>query len=207
MVMIWVVRHGRTTANASGLLLGRADPELDDVGLEQARQIARVLPPDAVAYTSPLRRTAATAAAYSGRVTSDDRLLELDYGEFDLRPVNDIPAETWTRWRSDPDFRPPGGETFLELDVRLGSFLDEVSSNALDDARLTEDGADDDGVDDIVLFTHVSPIKAAVAWALGTTSSISWRTHVAQASITRIAVTNRGPSLHLFNATDHLGSP
>ncbi|MDH3303362.1 MAG: phosphoglycerate mutase family protein, partial [Acidimicrobiia bacterium] len=39
-----VVRHGRTEANASGLLLGRADPMLDDVGRRQAAAIGRALP-------------------------------------------------------------------------------------------------------------------------------------------------------------------
>lgn len=57
---------------------------------------------------------------------------------------------------------------------------------------------------DIAIFSHVSPIKASVAWALGVGIDISWRSHVAQASVSVIEVSRRGPSLHAFNRVDHL---
>jgi broad specificity phosphatase PhoE len=57
---------------------------------------------------------------------------------------------------------------------------------------------------DIVVVTHVSPIKAALGWALGAGDEISWRCFVAPASITRIAVSPLGSSLHVFNDTAHL---
>jgi len=52
--------------------------------------------------------------------------------------------------------------------------------------------------------THVSPIKAAVAWALGVGDDIAWRLYVAPASITRVAVSGARRSLHSFNETAHL---
>jgi broad specificity phosphatase PhoE len=188
---IWIARHGRTEANAGGLLLGRADPALDEVGREQARQIAAALPADALAYSSPLRRTHETAQALGVEVVLDDRLLELDYGSLDLTPVKDVPAETWARWRADPHFAPPGGESLADLALRVGDLLDELSNTVV--------------ADDVVLFTHVSPIKAVMAWALGVGIEISWRCHVAQASISKAVVSERGASLHLFNDTSHLG--
>ena len=122
---------------------------------------------------------------------ADERLLELDYGDFDLRPLSEIPGSTWAAWRADPDFRPPNGESLNELFDRVRSVLVDLVPLAVER--------------DVVVVTHVSPIKAAVAWALGVGIEISWRTHVAQASITSIAVSDRGPSLHRFNAIDHLG--
>lgn len=191
---LFVVRHGRTEANAGGLLLGRADPELDETGRRQADEIADALPSGAQVVSSPLRRCHETATAIAERsevsVVTDDRLLELDYGEFDLRPLAAIPAETWAQWRADPDFRPPGGETLRELAERVGDALDDLSSAATDG--------------DVVAVTHVSPIKAALAWALGVGVEVSWRSFVAQASVTRIAVGERGPSLHNFNDVSHL---
>ena len=50
----------------------------------------------------------------------------------------------------------------------------------------------------------MSPIKAAVAWALGVSDDISWRMHLNVAAITRIAIGPRGPSLTTFNETAHL---
>ena len=187
---LWVVRHGRTEANAAGRLLGRADPDLDPVGRRQAARLAAAVPTGARVVSSPLRRCVATAEALGGGAERDQRLLELDYGELDLLPLSEVPPEVWDRWRSDPGFRPPGGETLLELGARVWSLLDEVAPDAVGG--------------EVVLVTHVSPIKAALAWALGVGMEVSWRAFVAQASITRIEVTERGPSLHGFNLTDHL---
>jgi broad specificity phosphatase PhoE len=191
-VKVFVVRHGRTAANAGGLLLGRADPDLDDEGRRQARDVARVLPADALVVSSPLRRCLETARAVRPEPVVDDRFVELDYGELDLTPTRDVPEATWAAWRADPGFRPPGGETLTELARRVGEGLEHWSGEALATGR------------DLVIVSHVSPIKAAVAWALGVGIEISWRTFVAPASVTRIAVSRRGPSLHAFNDVTHL---
>jgi broad specificity phosphatase PhoE len=187
---LYVCRHGRTGANASGLLLGRADPDLDDLGHLQARAMAEAIPRPARVVSSPLARCRQTAAAFGGPVEVDDRLVELDYGDYDLIPLRDIPAEVWQRWRSDPDFRPPGGETLNELAGRVGQALDSLQEAASDA--------------DVVVVSHVSPIKAAVAWALGVSIDVSWRCFVAQASVTEIGFSPTGPSLRLFNGVAHL---
>ncbi len=57
---------------------------------------------------------------------------------------------------------------------------------------------------DIVLVSHVSPIKAALAWALGVGIEVSWRSFVAQASILRIATAGPTPSLQSHNEVHHL---
>ncbi|MEM7275179.1 MAG: histidine phosphatase family protein [Actinomycetota bacterium] len=187
---IFLCRHGRTEANASGLLLGRADPGLDPVGEAQAAAIAAAVPAPALVVSSPLGRCLATADAFGQPVRIDERLIELDYGDFDLTPMSEVPAETWARWRADADFRPPGGETLSELASRVGAALDELAEEAADR--------------DVVVVTHVSPIKAGVAWALGCPIDISWRCYVAQASITEIGAGRAGPSLRSFNAVGHL---
>lgn len=187
---LYVCRHGRTEANASGLLLGRADPELDEVGTVQAEAIARYVPDPALIVSSPLTRCRQTADAFGLPVETDDRLIELDYGDFDLKPLSEISAETWAEWRSDNDFRPPGGETLNELAVRVFAVLNELAEQAKHA--------------NVVVVGHVSPIKASVAWALQCTIDISWRCFVAQASITEIAVTDNGASLRLFNGVSHL---
>lgn len=190
-----VVRHGRTEANASGLLLGRADPVLDDVGRQQAAAIGRTLPRCATVVTSPLarcRETAELIADYGqvDDVVIDDRLIEIDYGELDLTPMREVPSDVWRAWQSDTGFRPPGGETLEEMGERVGRCLDDLWPQAV--------------ADEVAVVTHVSPIKAAVAWALSVSIAISWRCFVAQASITRIGSGLGGPSLHHFNDTSHL---
>jgi hypothetical protein len=56
----------------------------------------------------------------------------------------------------------------------------------------------------VVAVTHVSPIKAAVAWTLGAPDAAAFRMYVALASVTRIDRRSRGPVLVSFNETAHL---
>lgn len=188
-----VLRHGRTEANASGLLLGRRlDPGLDDLGRAQAAALGAAVVGAARVVSSPLRRARETAAALGLPVEVDDRWAEMDYGELDGTPIADVPAETWVRWRSDLDHAPPGGESIAALGARVRDACGALAAEAAER--------------DVVVVTHVSPLKAAVAWALGVPDDVAWRMFVAPASVTRIAVGERGPSLHAFNVTAHLDS-
>ena len=183
--MLLLVRHGRTEANAQGLLLGRADPPLSDEGRSQALALAAKIPDAARVVSSPLRRARETAAAFGLPFEVDERWIELDYGELDQLPLRDVPAELWSEWRSDPTFVPPGGESLATLGVRVRAACVEL--------------ADDVREHDVVVVSHVSPIKAAIAWAIGAGDELSWRLHVEVASIARIAVDRRGATLRSFN--------
>ena len=194
---LYVVRHGQTEANKSGLLLGRANPSLDEVGRGQAEAIGQAVPAGATIVSSPLDRCRQTAELLAAQanvadIEIDDRLIELDYGDLDLTPLRDVPNSTWRSWQADPDFRPPNGETLTELATRVGESLDARWDQAV--------------VGDVIVVTHVSPIKAAVAWALKVPIDISWRCFVSQASITKIGSGGAGPSLHWFNSTNHLSN-
>ena len=188
--MLIVVRHGRTEQNRTRCLLGRLDVDLDETGVAQAQLLAeRVGPVDRI-VSSPLARCRQTAAAWAAPVEVDDRFVELDYGALDGTPLDQIPRETWASWRDDLDFTPPGGESIRALGARVRHACEEL----VEAAR----------AGDVLVVTHVSPVKAIVAWALGVGDDIAWRMFVAPASITLVDV-SRGPSLHAFNRCDHLG--
>ena len=188
--MIILLRHGRTTANANGLLQGRLDLQLDELGQRQAQAAAAAIGPVDRVIASPLKRAQETAAALGQSVETDERFIELDYGDWEAKPVGDVPAETWAEWRSDLDFRPPGGETLNELGRRVRDGLTDLAADAVNQK--------------IVIVSHVSPIKASVAWALGTDDATTWRLFLAQASICRIATTLDSARLIEFNVTAHL---
>jgi broad specificity phosphatase PhoE len=189
--VIVFVRHGETDANKQGLLLGRADPPLNEAGKAQARAAAEVLGDNEIAevVSSPLRRTRETAAIIAERtgltVSIDQRLIEIDYGEWDKQPIGETPSEMMVRWRTDPTFAPPGGESLADLQVRM----DECAAELVERAG--------EGV--IVAVSHVSPIKAAVVWALGAGPELSWRMRLDVASLTRISAGPLGPVLLGFN--------
>jgi broad specificity phosphatase PhoE len=189
-----LVRHGESTANAQGLLLGRTDAALTDKGRRQAASVRRLLSaPVSAVRTSPLGRARDTAALLDLGVPIevDDRWLEVDYGEFECQPLRDIPAAIWQEWRRDPSFRPAGGESLAEVDTRIAAACAELF--AVDGAGARGDQGD------VVVVSHVTPIKAAVAWALGADAGLSWRLHLQTASVTRIGWGNGAPVLHSFN--------
>jgi broad specificity phosphatase PhoE len=183
--VLYLVRHGRTDANARGLLLGRADPPLSEEGRAQASALAARIPSGARVVCSPLHRARETAAAFGLPVEVDDRWVELDYGVLDGMPLADVPDDVWRTWRADPAYRPEGGETLVELGARVRSACDELTADA-------QGG-------DVVVVSHVSPIKAALAWALRTDDRVSWRIFVEVASIARVAVGPWGATVQSLN--------
>lgn len=191
--MITFVRHGETAANRARLALGRADPPLTERGEEQAAALAGQLAESGVVrvVSSPLLRARSTAEAIAARVGAsveiDARLVELDYGEWDEMSFADIPADALRRWRTDASFAPPGGESLVAVGARV--------------AELCRELVDDAGV---VAVSHVSPIKAAVLWAMDADPLLAWRMHLDVASITRVGAPGGTPCLLGFNETAHL---
>jgi probable phosphoglycerate mutase len=189
-----LVRHGETEGNAAGTLLGRRESPLTARGRADATALAAVLGPVSRLVTSPLGRARATADALGLDVPAevDSRWIEVDYGEFEGRALDAVPSEVWARWRADPAFAPPGGESLAEVGVRVREACDELFARAGEGAR---------GDADVVVVSHVSPIKAAVAWALGANDQMVWRLYLATASVTRIGWRVDAPVLHRYNET------
>ena len=183
--MLLLVRHGQTAANAEGLFLGRADPPLTELGHRQADALARALPRPARVIASPLRRAQDTARAFGLAVETDERWIELDYGELDNVPVASVTDAVWEAWRADTSFVPAGGESLAELGKRVRAACEELAADAVDR--------------DVLVVTHVSPIKAAVAWALNAGDDVAWRLYVEDAAVCRIVVGRFGPQLRAFN--------
>jgi len=189
-----LVRHGQVAANARGLLLGRADPPLTPAGHDQAAALAAALPrPDRI-VSSPLRRARETAAVLAGRASGtgdgegvevDPRWIEMDYGALDGRPPHALSERSWQRWRADPDYVPAGGESLAAVGARVRQACAELAPDA---ARR-----------DVVVVSHVSPIKAAVSWALGVGDEVAWRMFLGDAAVCRIDTAGPLPCLHAFS--------
>jgi broad specificity phosphatase PhoE len=190
---IIIVRHGRTEFNATGRLQGRTDNPLDEVGLAQAEAVATYLAPELLSDTlfvcSPLLRARQTATAIAEGVGAsleiDERWIELDYGAYEGLPQSEVPSNVWREWRSDSNFAAPQGESLNQVQQRVTDACAELAQ------RLEGRTA--------VVVSHVSPIKSAVAWALGVDVSVGWKTQLVTASITRLAISANGAALTSFN--------
>jgi broad specificity phosphatase PhoE len=190
---IIIVRHGRTEFNAAGRLQGRTDNPLDEVGLAQAEAVATYLAPELLSDTlivcSPLLRARQTATAIAKGVVAsleiDERWIELDYGAFEGLRQSEVPSNIWREWRSDSNFAAPQGESLNQVQQRVSDACAELAQRL--DGRTA------------VVVSHVSPIKSAVAWALGVDVSVGWKTQLVTASITRLAISANGAALTSFN--------
>jgi len=188
--LLILVRHGQTATNAAGRLLGRADPPLTELGERQASAVARSIGPVDRVISSPLQRAQQTAACFGVEVETDDRWVEIDYGVLEDQPLAEVSREFWDAWRADPSIAPEGGESLVAVGDRVFAACDELMAAA--------------ATDTIVVVSHVSPIKAAAAWAMGVDGTVAWRMFLGLASITRVGEGRAEPVLVSFNETGHL---
>jgi broad specificity phosphatase PhoE len=175
------------------------DSPLTEKGAEQAARLGELIAdgrPVARVVASPLKRAVDTAEALGLGipVEIDQRWVEVDYGRFDGERLKDVPSAVWRSWRADPEYRPDEGETLAELGVRVRQACEELFAEEGKGARADED---------IIVVSHVSPIKAAVGWALGAGDSIAWRLWLANASLTVIGWGSDGPVLRRYNLVSH----
>ena len=201
MPTVLLVRHGRTTANASGVLAGWTPGVLlDEIGQSQVNALAKrisVLSLAAV-VASPLERCQQTAAALTAlagpddaarpAVVDEDRLGECRYGDWTGRELKTLVKEPlWKVVQAHPSaavFPGPDGESMRAMQQRA---LDAVREW---DARV----ADEHGEDAIwVAVSHGDVIKAILADALGTHLDAFQRIVVDPASVSVVRYTPTRP--------------
>lgn len=201
MATVILARHGRTTANADGVLAGRSGGiRLDDVGLRQAEDAARRLDglPLAAAVTSPLERCKDTAAILlrgtGVRARVERGLTECDYGEWTGRPMKElVKEELWKVVQAHPaGVRFPGGEAMAEMSAR------SIRSIRTWDARVAEttgDGAV------WLAVAHGDVIKSVLADALGVHLDAFQRIVVDPASLSVVRYTPHRSYVLAMNTT------
>jgi probable phosphomutase (TIGR03848 family) len=166
-----LLRHGRSTSNTAGVLAGRSEGvDLDDKGREQAAGlIDRIgdLPIRAV-ISSPLLRCRRTveplAEALCLEPLIDERLAEVDYGEWTGRKIGDLVSESlWRVVQGHPSAAVfPGGEGLAQVQARAVQAVREH------DRRLALECGGEHGGDALwVACTHGDVIKAVIADAYG----------------------------------------
>jgi probable phosphomutase (TIGR03848 family) len=201
-----LVRHGRSTANTSGVLAGRSPGvDLDEVGQEQARatgiRLAKV--PLAAIVTSPLERCRQTAdllvaeRGTSPEVSIDERLVEPDYGAWTGEALKQLAKDkSWKvvqQHASAAAF--PGGGTLRQVQARA---VDAVRDW---DRRITEEH----GPDSVwVAVSHGDVIKAILADAIGTHLDLFQRIVVDPGSVSVVSYTPLRPFVVRLNDTGDL---
>jgi broad specificity phosphatase PhoE len=123
---ICLIRHGETTANRDGIIAGRLDVALTDLGRQQARALQAYPWPGAIAlFSSPLERAQETC-----RLGFPDQnfhchpgLRERNWGRFEGAPLSELPPRAG---------RPTGGEDWSEMITRVARAITTCCAQAQD---------------------------------------------------------------------------
>ena len=138
-MLLYIIRHGETDCNKSGVMQGRGDTELNGAGVRLAEISGRNM--RGIHFdrciSSPLKRARETVRIVleeSGNgqipVETDERLIEVDAGDYEWLHLDEgpLPTEVAGRFFKDPMRFPgfPNGETLDEVKRRTKEFLDEM---------------------------------------------------------------------------------
>lgn len=195
-----LLRHGRSTANSAGILAGRsAGVDVDATGAEQAAALVDRLAGCHIAriVSSPLLRcrntVAPLAASLRLAVTIDERLAEVDYGDWTGRPLSELAQEPL--WRTVQTH--PSAAVFPN-----GEALAAVSARAVAAARAHAADAEETGA--VLICSHGDVIASILADALGMHLDLFQRLVVSPASVSVIRYTPLRTFVERINDTGTL---
>lgn len=192
MTKVVLIRHGRSTANADGVLAGRMPGiGLDERGRAQAEALRVALGGVrfAAAYTSPVQRCVETAAlAGFSEATAVEGLSECDYGVWTGAKLTDLVAEAmWREIQAKPSgVAFPGGEGMLEMSRRAVAAMAGIVGRHPGET--------------VAVFSHGDPIKAILADALAIGFDEFQRLHVNPAGVSIIDYSGAKPLVLCLNA-------
>lgn len=201
MPTVFIIRHGRTVANASGILAGRTDGvALDAVGCDQAARAAERVAGVLLArvVTSPLERCRQTASALIEHQTgapdsvTEHGITECDYGLWQGRALKDLAQEPlWSVVQTQPSAAVfPGGESLAAMQAR------GVEAIRRHDAEV----AARYGADAVwAAVSHGDVIKSVLADALGVHLDMFQRIVVGPASISIVRYGPHRPEVVAVN--------
>ncbi len=199
MGTIIFLRHGQAMNNVERVLAGRTPGvPLTDNGVEQAKKAAEFVGKMNVSriYTSPIDRARHTAEIVAGdgpvEIIHDERLIELDMGKFTGMKYDEIFSKhgnVFLKFYSgDLELAHNGVETFDMVKKRILDMIDHVSSRHTDE--------------NVLLVTHMDPIKAALSSAMDLTPQSLFELIVANASLTVFEEREGSLSLRAINVME-----
>ncbi len=169
------IRH-TSVAVPKGICYGQSDVSVSDTFFCEAAAVKRRLSSYRIekAYTSPLSRCAKLAAACGfPDAIRDNRLMEMNFGEWEMQKYNDISDPRLQEWYDDYiNVRATGGESFMDQRHRLESFMSHLPQI--------------DGT--IAIFTHAGILMHAMSLYLGLSPQEALKAQPTYGSIIEIPI-------------------
>lgn len=201
MATVILVRHGRTTANATGMLAGRTlGVKLDEVGRDQAARTAERLAavPLVGVVSSPLERCLETSSFIREHqagvlmLSEDHGIAECDYGDWQGRSLSDLAQEKlWSIVQTQPSAAVfPNGESMATMQARSVAAI----------RRHDADFEAQHGPNAVwVAVSHGDIIKSILADALGMHLDLFQRISVGPASVSIVRYGAHRPNVIATN--------
>lgn len=178
-----LIRHPRPDV-LPGVCYGQSDVGLAEPADVVAARLRPLLPERFALHASPLAR-ARLLALELGAPVLDDRLKEMHFGAWELRPYAELGPAIDT-WATDPlGFRAPGGESALDMSARVLQWLDTLLAIP--------------SADPVVVVAHGGPLRAIAGHLLGLPAERWLSLDFACGHATRIDVEEWGVVLKWFN--------
>lgn len=170
--MIYIIRHGQTQLNQQNVLQGRSNYPLNETGIQQAMNAAKLLRGVSfqTVFSSPLIRAVETAECIAPdcEIQTDIRLIEMDYGPYEGMGLSALTPEVKTFFQ---DFvhnpAPDGMEQLEQIVKRTGQFLEEKCR--------TEDN--------ILLSTHAIAMKGILEYLTPESHGSYWTKYIGNCEI------------------------
>lgn len=196
-----LLRHGQTELSVQRRYSGRGNPALTALGREQAVRAAKMLAGKgdiSAIVTSPLGRARETAEAAGQALGIPVRvmegLIETDFGDWEgltFQEARERDPELHARWLGDPSLPAPGGESFDQVRERIEAVRRDLVT--------LYPGAN------VLVVSHVTPIKTLLQLALGVGPSLLYRLHLDLAALSIAEFyPDGGSSVRLVNDTSYL---
>ena len=178
--MIIFLRHGQAENNTKKILAGRTPGiNLTEQGKEQAEQAGKMIKSLNISaiYSSPIDRAIQTAEIVGKhcdvKPILDDRLIELDMGKFTMMPYDEIFASHGNVflkfYEGSLEISHNGVESFAEVQKRVFDIVDFIKNEHKGE--------------NVVLVTHMDPIKAMIGKVLSLKPEILFQLIIANASL------------------------
>nr|WP_321250309.1 histidine phosphatase family protein [uncultured Ruegeria sp.] len=178
MTRLFLVRHGPTHAKT---MVGWSDLPADLSDQAAIDRLHEHLPSDALIVSSDLSRAADTATAIQGarrRLPHHRDLREINFGRWEMRAFAEIEAEdpelAFAYWDNPGDIRPPGGESWNDVRLRVDRAIDRLIA--------AHTGAD------LVIVAHFGVILTQVQRALDLDAQQAFSHRIDNLSVTRISL-------------------
>ena len=176
------MRHGQADNNVNRILVGRyIESHLTEYGKQQVADTSKYLKnvPIEKVYVSPVTRTVETAKIVCKLLGMnyeiDDRLYEIELGKLVGMHFEEIiqkHGNLFLKFYNEDDVMLAryGVESFASVKSRVKHLLDEI-------IKIQQDK-------NVLLITHLDPIKAAISILLDLKADALYRWHIRNASLT-----------------------